>query len=215
VNASPEATFDCLSIIDELVQIAGGAGESEIANFGYLSCLLSVYRGAPPSDWGYGFAATKVAAPYSEDLSEALETCRLSGLVDEGASGFSLSSRGLAELEGLSGLRRFSPRRSYLRAACQSATAIPLPLVTESLSAEPQLRQALRLASQRPLLDEAGRHVVLSHFSALAQAVPAAEDLFVPAVVWLAYLARQVEADAAALSGDERGAGQEVENLEH
>jgi hypothetical protein len=200
VSVSPEAVFDCLSICRELGGIAGGAGESEIANFGYLGCLLSVYRGLPPSDWGYSFAATKAAAPYSEELSEALESCRLSGLVDEGGNGFSLSIRGSVELEGLSQLRRFSSRRAYIDAACQSATAIPLPLVTESLSAEPQLRQALRLSSLRPLLDEAGRHVVLSHFAALSQAVAQSEDLFVPAVVWLAYLARQVEADAVTLN---------------
>lgn len=201
MSATPEAIFDCLSIANELGPIAGGAGESEIANFGYLSCLLSVYRGVAPSDWGYGFAATKAAAPYSEDLSDAIESCRLSGLLEEGPNGFTLSARGLQELVGLSELKRFRSRRAYLHAACQSAIAIPLPLVTESLSAEPQLRQALRLSSLRPLLDEAGRHVVLSHFAALSQAVPEAQDLFVPAVVWLAYLARQVEADTAEFDG--------------
>jgi hypothetical protein len=202
MNASPEATFDCLSICGELGRIAGGAGESEIANFGYLACLLSVYRGVPPSDWGYSFAATRVAAPYSEDLTKALESCRLSGLIEQGPDGFALSERGSAELVGLSQLRRFGARRSYLDAACQSATAIPLPLVTESLSAEPQLRQALRLSSLRPLLDDAGRHAVLAHFAALSEAVPEADDLFVPAVVWLAYLARQVEADAMTVAGE-------------
>lgn len=192
---SPEAMFDCLSICHEIEAIAGGAGESEIANFGYLGCLLSVYTGSPPSEWGYTFAATKAAAPYSDNLTDAVETLRLSGLLDEGPKGFSLTPRGEAQLAGLSKLSRFRQRKVYLNAACQSATAIPLPLVTASISAEPQLRQALRLSSLRPLLDEAGRHAVLAHFAALSEAVPNAEDLFVPAVVWLSYLARQVEAD--------------------
>jgi hypothetical protein len=197
MTVSPEAMFDCLSICRGIESIAGGAGESEIANFGYLGCLLSVYRGIPPSEWGYSFAATKAAAPYSDDLRDAIEGLRLSGLLDEGPNGFSLTARGEAQLAGLSKLRRFSQRRVYLDAACHSATAIPLPLVTSSLSAEPQLRQALKLSSLRPLLDEAGRHAVLAHFAALSDAVPNAEDLFVPAVVWLSYLARQVETDEA------------------
>jgi hypothetical protein len=199
-DVSPEAMFDCLSICFELEPIAGGAGKGEIANFGYLGCIISFYTRAPQREWGYSFAATKSAAPYSDDLADAVDRLCLSGLLYEGSHGYSLTPRGKNGLATLSRLSRFKGRKAYIDAACQSATAIPLPLVTESLSAEPQLRKALRLSSLRPLLDEAGRHAVLAHFGALAEAVPDSEDLFVPAVVWLAYLARQVEADLAAVS---------------
>jgi len=207
----PEAVFDCLTICRELGPIAGGAGAVEIANFSYLGCLLAVYKGAPPSVWGYSFAATRTVAPYSDDLRDAIAGLRLSGLLDEGDNGFSLTPRGVQELSGLSKLKRFSSRDVYLTAACQSATAIPLPIVTGSISAEPQLRQAMKLSSLRTLLDETGRHAVLSHFAALADAVPESSDLFVPAVVWLAYLARQVEADdleASSNKGEDSAVGQ-------
>ena len=82
-----------------------------------------------------------------------------------------------------------------LELLAKSATAIPLPIVTGSLAGEPQLFRALELSSLRPLLDETGRHALIAHFSALARAVPDSRDLFVPAVVWLTYLSRQVEAN--------------------
>jgi hypothetical protein len=195
VGATPEAIFDCLEICRNLEDISCGAGELEIANFGYLGCLLSVYNGSPPTEWGYEFNATHSAAPFSAELADSIAMLADSGHIVEGDNGLQLTQRGAQELDRFQGLQRFKERGQYVAAACQSASAIPLPLVTESLGAEPQLRAALKLSSSRKLLDEAGRHAIMAHFAALAQAVPEAVDLLVPAVVWLSYLARQVEQD--------------------
>jgi hypothetical protein len=195
MTTTPEAIVDSLFICRALEDITGGAGELEVINLSYLGCLLAVYDGQPPSEWGYTFAATKSFAPFSFELAEAIERLRHSGLIEEDTDGFRLTPYGNSELTGLSSLRRFQGRLTYVRAACQSAMAIPLPLVTGSLAAEPQLYRALELSSLRPLLDEAGRHALISHFAALAHAVPDSSDLFVPAVVWLTYLGRQAEAN--------------------
>lgn len=200
--ASPEAVFDCLLICRELEPLAGGAGESEIASLGYLGCLLAVYRGMPPADWGYSFAATRSAAPYSYSLADAIEGLKESGHIVASDLGLRLTTDGVTELSALAGLHRFRERQNYVDAACRSASAIPLPLVTESLTSEPQLYQALRLSSSRPLLDEAGRHAVMAHFRALAEALPGITDLFVPAVVWMTYLAKRSEDEEAARATD-------------
>jgi hypothetical protein len=190
---SPEAVFDCMVVCDNLESIAGGAGELEIAHLAYLGCLLSVYSGSPPTEWGYDFAATSSAAPFSRELSNATRSLLVSGLVEDAPDGIRLTERGQRDMKVFLGLKRFDHRRLCLEAACKSATAIPLPLVTESMTAEPQLQRARELESSRSLLDEAGRHAVMEHFKALSEAVPRVADLFVPAVVWLTYLSREAD----------------------
>jgi len=191
MDVSPEAYFDCLLICEELGRITGGAGEFEIANLSYLSCLLSTYDGKPPSEWGYDFVATNDAAPFSSALAAATTTLVRSGLVEPRNTGLALTTGGQKEISGLATLKRFANRRIYIDAACRSAIAIPLPMVTESLGAEPQLRRAAELETARHLLDDSGRHALMEHFKALYEAVPEVTDLIVPAVLWLSYLAEQ------------------------
>jgi hypothetical protein len=205
VTTSPEAIVDCLFICRELSGTSGGAAELEIVNLGYLACLLAVYDGVPPSEWGYLFSATKSISPFSYSLVDAIQDLEHSGLIQNSPEGYRVTDFGSAELTRLQRLRRFQNRIKYVSAACQSTTAIPLPLVTSSLAAEPQLFRAHELSSLRPLLDDSGRRALLTHFSALAQAVPHSGDLFVPAVVWLTFLSRQIDSMAV----NEGGGGQD------
>lgn len=186
---NPEATFDTLTVCGELQQVARGVTENEIHLFSYLACLLFVYKGSPPSDWRYQFIATTSVAPYSTEISSAISRLSRIGYIENGPDGFRLTNTGSNELETFSSLSVFSQRKDFLEGACASSLVMPLPTVAESLSAEPQLQTALQLASTRPLLDEAGREAVFDHFEALSRAVPGAQDLMVPAVVWLEYLA--------------------------
>jgi hypothetical protein len=203
-SAAPEAHYDVLFITARLTEIAGGATRNELTLFAYLSCLLSVYRGEPPSSWGYRFAATRTYSPYSDDLAEAVEVLLAGNLLDEQDAGLNLTSKGSAELDGFSRLRRFALRGEFLRASCYSAFAMPLPEVGKSLAEEPQLRRAFELSSSRPLLDDQGEAAIMEHFSALADALPDQSDLFVPAVVWLSYLSKAVD---DRLSGAEEDIG--------
>ncbi|MEU1388510.1 MULTISPECIES: hypothetical protein [unclassified Nonomuraea] len=191
----PEATFDSLVIAKELSDVAGGASEEEATLFGYLSCLLAVYDGNAPSEWGYSFVATKTIAPFSDALREALRALVNRGLLILQDEGYSITDNGELLLADLLGLARFADRMKYLRAACNSALAIPLPQVGEAIIAEPQLRRALALSSTRPLLDKAGADALYDHFNAVSSVVPEDADLFVPAVVWLTYLASTISDD--------------------
>ena len=185
---SPEATFDSLAITSDLQELAKGATSSEVTLFSYLSCLLFVYRGSPASEWGYGFSATQSYAPYSDELSTGIALLVRSRFLAESEHGLRVTSAGADELLGLAGLKRFSDRLLFIRAATSSALAIPLPQVGASLTAEPELRRALELSSTRPLLDDSGIGALHDHFVALAEAVPERSDLLTPAVVWLSYL---------------------------
>ncbi|MFE4412339.1 hypothetical protein [Streptomyces sp. NPDC056821] len=189
MTLNADAVYDTLSISKELSAVSGGATEGEISLFAYLSCLLSVYKGNAPADWGYRFSATHAASPYSDELSSAVRELSLSGLLVTGESGLQPTDRGTDELNAYSSLVRFVSRRPYLEGACGSTLLMPLPRVGESISAEPSLRRALELSSKRELLGDGGREDLLEHFKAVEEAVPEAEDLLIPAIVWLEYLA--------------------------
>ena len=94
-------------------------------------------------------------------------------------------------------------RLPYLNAAAGAALAMPLPSLAGALGREPGLRRALRFVKTQELLDEAGLALLEGQFKALTEALAgdhAADDLMVPAVVWLTYLARRrlpEEAEAA------------------
>lgn len=190
---SPDAVFDTLTITKELSVVSGGATEGEISLFAYLSCLLSVYKGNPPSEWGYQFSATHSAAPYSESLSSAVQELQIPSLLVPSPSGLQLSDRGTEEWHQYASLGRFQARMPYLSGACGSTLIMPLPAVGESISAEPSLRRAIELSSKRELLGEGGRETLLEHFRAVSEAVPEADDLMIPAVVWLEYLSTTLD----------------------
>ncbi|MFF3911667.1 hypothetical protein ACFYZJ_38385 [Streptomyces sp. NPDC001848] len=193
MTLNPDAVFDTLTITKELSVVSGGATEGEISLFAYLSCLLSVYEGNPPSEWGYQFSATHTAAPYSESLASAVDELKISSLLVQSSSGLQLSNGGLEEWNQYASLGRFQARMPYLTGACGSTLLMPLPAVGESISAEPSLRRALELSSKRELLGEGGRETLMEHFRAVSEAVPEADDLMIPAVVWLEYLSTTLD----------------------
>ena len=143
----PEAVYDSLSIVRALTPTAGGATLAEVTLFAYLACLLSIYDDHAASDWGYTFAATKTIAPFSDALSETLDTSQRSGMVVETDGGFALTRAGEEEIDFIGELSRFNARDSYLAAACNSTLAVPLPRVGSAVAEEPVLRQALALSS--------------------------------------------------------------------
>lgn len=190
---SPEATYDALIVVGELADAADGISDSETMLFSYLSCLLAMYDQRAPSDWGYSFVATKTAAPYSDAIVAASESLTRRSMLIAGDEGYWVSDAGRLLSGQLTQLDRFSFRIKYLKAACNSALAIPMPQVGEAVAAEPQLRRAFELASTRPLLDESGAAALHDHFAAVSASVPGSADLLVPAVVWLSYLASTMQ----------------------
>lgn len=189
MSETPEALHDTLFVVDALTGIAGGAIPTEITLFCYLGCLLGMFDEQPSSTWGYSFTATKTVAPYSASLDEAVKGAVNSGLVTDEGSGYLLTEAGRRESEFLSELSRFSRRRTYLVAACNSGLVVPMPRVGAAIAAEPDLRRALALSSSRQLLGDGGAAALHSHFEALSEALPEDAGLFLTAVTWVSYLA--------------------------
>jgi hypothetical protein len=188
--SSPETYFDVLSVTRDICRITDAAALNEILTFCYLACLLSMYEGQPASDWGYGFAATSYASPYSEEIARSVDELKTEGSLSVSGSGLALSESGIENLRQWRSLSRFKERSRYLRVACSSGVAIPLPLVSASIGAEPQLKRAAELKSTRALLTGPSVESLYSQFGALSHVVPqGSSSLLVPAVIWLNYLA--------------------------
>src|SRR5262245_21378531 len=65
---NPEATFDCLFIIERLQANRTSLTSQEIHLFAYLGCLLWIYRKRSVEDWGDGFVGTELGAPCSQEI---------------------------------------------------------------------------------------------------------------------------------------------------
>ena len=71
IPLNPAATFDCLFVARRLQHLNGSFSIPELHIFGYLACLLWLYRNQPISDWGYTFVGTELGAPFSQDIDTA------------------------------------------------------------------------------------------------------------------------------------------------
>ena len=86
---NPYAAFDSLYISAALGTNIRRPVVAEIHAFAYLACLLSLYRGQPVSDWGYGFAGTRDGSPFSPEIEGAVRAMASTGYlhVSEGDIG--------------------------------------------------------------------------------------------------------------------------------
>jgi hypothetical protein len=184
-----ETVFDVLYVSSILQRRFGNVARGEIHLFTYLSCLLSIYAGNAADDWGYGYAGTKTGSPFSAELNLTIDELLLGDLAF-GDEFLHITEAGLQELLDLSAMTILSRRTMYLEAACCSILAIPVGIVRDALSQEPNLRPVFQLATSRRLLDHKGLDLLYEHFDSLRKAVgDETKDLLVPATVWLSYLA--------------------------
>jgi hypothetical protein len=187
------ASFDALRLTEQLASTSDGASEGELHTLAYLSCLLSVFDGRPPVWWGYGFTATRAGTPFALAIRQAVEDAVSAGFLTPEERVLKIGESGRRELRSIAELTLNRRHERYLEAAAATALTMPLPVVSDALSNEPGLRGALRFLRTKALLDETGMTLLESQFEALAQALesPGTDDLLVPSVVWLTYLARQ------------------------
>jgi hypothetical protein len=187
--ARAAAVFDSLFIAQQIEEYAESPTMGEIHLFAYVACLLSMLRGSPSADWGYEFAATSDAAPVSTEITEAIGALVAAGWLERTERVMRITLRGRDEVALLRQLTQNHGRIECLGGSCATALALPLPVVRDAISIEPQVQTALSLDANRPLLTEATTPVLHDHFVALARATSDSEDLMVPAVLWLSYLA--------------------------
>lgn len=186
---NPEAVFDALYTGSILQRHFGNVARGELHLFTYLACLLSIYSGKAADDWAYGYAGTRMGAPFSAELDSAIEDVLRNGMAT-GDEFLNISQSGLLEVTELGSMSFFSTRIIFLDAACCSVLALPVGIVRDALSQEPNLRPISRLGTSRRLLDQAGLDLLYEHFDALRNAVGTVPDLMVPATVWLSFLAQ-------------------------
>jgi hypothetical protein len=194
------ASFDALELTDQLT--ATSASEGELHMLAYLSCLLAVFDERHPSWWGYGFTATKAGTPFATSMRQAVLDGTRAGFLVLEERVLTLSERGGHELQSVRPLILNQRRERYLEAAAATALTMPLPAVSNSLSYEPGLRGALRFMRTKSLLDETGITLLEAQFEQVGEALGGSagkDDLLVPSVVWLTFLARQrlIDRDAA------------------
>ena len=188
---SPYAAFDSLYISVALGRTDHQPVIAEIHVFSYLACLLSLYRGQPVSDWGYGFAGTRDGSPFSPEINAAVRALTATGYLHEVNDGIVITAIGTAELEALSDLSQNRERGVYLEPACSSALAMPVGLIRHALAQEPTLKPSSRLHTTRPLLEGPYLPRLYDQFSLLGSTIGVEpQDLLIPATVWLGYLWR-------------------------
>jgi hypothetical protein len=183
------AYFDSLAIALRISERFGTVIRSEIHLFSYLACLLSLYRARPVSEWSYTFAGTRLGTPFSFDVDSAIDDLIDRALLVETGGFMQLSQEGQEELRELESLQLNHDRLQFITAACDSLLVLPVGLIRKSLMSDTVSPQT-QLAATRPLLDESVVEDLYSTFEQLSRNIGVETDeLVVPAVVWLTYLA--------------------------
>ncbi len=208
-----QAAHDALVIVDSLEGALDGVTQAEVHLVAYLACILSLYRGRAVSDWGYGFVRSEWGAPYSAAIAGALDALCARGYLRVKNGTFRLTDDGREFRSFLTERNEHVWRWPYLDGARGSLLALPAGFVRAALREEPSLKQARLHSQARALLSRSDSDAIHDQFRALGEAVGVSvDDLLVPSVVWLTYLAdvRRREEDAAAIpvgAGEPEGNG--------
>ncbi len=188
---SAYAAFDALYIGRYLENSLHNFAEAEVHLFGYLGCLLSLYRRQPVSNWGYNFSGTRNGAPFSVEINASLAALMSARMMRGDGEFLQLTETGKIECRELSELSLNQERMVCLDGACGCLLTMPVGIVRNALFQEPMLRPAVRFNEARPLLEGPGLSLIYDQFSALSSAIGVnIPDLLFPATIWLTYLSQ-------------------------
>ncbi|MCX6842168.1 MAG: hypothetical protein NTX53_07810 [candidate division WOR-3 bacterium] len=192
----PITTYDAMYIAAILERRYGGFAAAEVHLLAYLACLLSLYKGAPASDWGYGFVGTSLGAPYSQGIDSAIRALVDRNLFVESAYVLHTTEQSTRHLTELRTLSIYDDRALCLQGACASVFALPSGLIRTALSREPELQRAAELRSTRYLLDDPGLALLHDELDLLARELGSRQvDLRLAALVWVTALAKDAATD--------------------
>jgi hypothetical protein len=194
-SLKPEACFDCLSVGCRLQDSLSNFRISEVHLFCYLSCLLSLYKKWPLSDWQYQFAGTKEGSPFSEDIADAIERLVTCGYIIRDRAVLTITKEGQIEYNALLEVSSNKQRDVFIEAACSSILTLPIGVIRTALCNEPELKSALLRTGTKRLLDGPGLNTLYDQFAALSNVIGVeVNDLLVPSTVWINYLLNTVSA---------------------
>lgn len=186
---NPYAYYDALSISLKLSDTKPSLSEIEFHLFGYLACLLSLYKLKPASAWKYEFALTRYAFPFSPSLHVAIDALinHQHFLLHEGR--VELTGTAKSEYLELSEFSLYADREAFLETACSCALVIPGGNIRDSLANLPQIKSQIKLEQSANILSDFSINILHDHFELLYNTIgKTTEDLIIPALAWLYYL---------------------------
>lgn len=148
------ARLDVTAIVSSLSVSLGGASRHEIHLFGYLAAMAHSQTGTAPSDWGYGFAASKSGIPFADAIDYVSDAMIGSGELLEAKHGLRLASSYSERFEVIAEGESFGERIRLVRDVCTVIVFRSLPRIGRSVRSEPQLARAADLGVVR-VIDEA------------------------------------------------------------
>ena len=119
MRLNPDAAFDCLFMADRLGRESGMFTKAELHLFGYLACLLWLYRRRTLSDWGYSFVGTELGAPFSLDIDTAIWELYERGYFVRALDRLRVSATAQEQLQEFLELSLNKERGECLYAACR------------------------------------------------------------------------------------------------
>lgn len=191
---NPSAIFDTLYIASHTEKQYESLSLVEVTFLSYFSCLLSLYKGNPVSDWGYFFLRNEQGAPVSADLAEACELLMVNGHIEKRNGCYHITEEGRERLFFLMNMDFFKVRQEYLQAACDCLLTGTIVGLLSILSNDAVISES-SVHTMKYLNSEDNSAIAMLHqqFGVVKKAIGERKNLFVPALSWLEYLKQEVE----------------------
>ena len=200
MTVNPLAFYDCLSLSAHIQRVVSSCTRAEIHLFGYLSCLLWLYRENCVADWGYSFFSTREGAPFSPDIDKAIETSLQQGFLKGEENSLELTSTGASFLESLNSLHANRSREAYIDGACSALLTLPISTLALAISNEPALSQTRLIDGVRFLVDNANPEnftPAYEHFQAIKSVLGDGEHhLMTVSCLWMNALVSSLDGDS-------------------
>lgn len=186
---NPFAYFDTLFTGDRLSELTQGFSSSEVHLLCYTGCLLFLYDGETPSDWGYRFISAPSGRPLAKDIDEAIDAAISLGMIERKGDLNVITEIGKAELATLSTLETNSSRLKYLNGATDSLLVLSSGHIREAFEYDINIAYLKETGKTDWLFTEAETNRLFENFDELKKAFRhKPSDLSVPLVSWLKYL---------------------------
>lgn len=186
--------FDTLYIVSQTEDQYESLSLMEVTFLSYFSCLLSLYRGNPVSDWGYFFLRNEQGAPVSADLAEACDLLISKGHLEKRNGCYRITAEGRERFSFMLSLELFKARQEYLQAACDCLLTGTIVGLLNTLSSDAVISES-SVHTMKYLNSEENSAISMLHqqFGVVKKAIGERKNLFVPALSWLEYLKQEVE----------------------